>query len=263
MLNSQTSGNNVHELLRSLAIKGALPHAVLIECNDVSSSLGSVKEIIAATLCKHSDISGACEQCDSCIKIKRNCHPDVKIITPEKDGASIKVEDVREMRSTAYTIANEGERKFYVFAFADSMTEQAQNAFIKILEEPPKGVTFLLLCSYSLAMLGTVRSRCQMFKEEILSTSQNNFEKNLADKITSAFYKNNSCEILRLCPQIPTDRAKLKIFIDFLIHEIIVCAGNIPDKRTIEAIEKLRYLSELVSKNINVNMIVCCLCACL
>ena len=67
---------------------------------------------------------------------------------------------MREIRESVYTRPNEGDCKVYVLCRADDMTIEAQNALLKMLEEPPEDTVFLLTCRNRLAIPETVRSRC-------------------------------------------------------------------------------------------------------
>ena len=78
---------------------------------------------------------------------------------------SFKVETVREIRSDAYVVANEAPRKVYILENAHNMSAQAQNALLKILEEPPEAVCFMLLTPDRNAFLPTVLSRCVIFSQ--------------------------------------------------------------------------------------------------
>jgi DNA polymerase-3 subunit delta' len=71
---------------------------------------------------------------------------------------------VREVISTLYETPYEGKSKIYIFKKFHLANEQAQNALLKTLEEPPKAVTFFLLAENSLALLPTVRSRCKKLR---------------------------------------------------------------------------------------------------
>ena len=91
-------------------------------------------------------------------RIAAGSHPDVRVIG--RDGrATIGVDTIRELRSDAHIIPSESERKVYIIEDADTMTVEAQNAFLLSLEEPPPYVLYLLLCSDSKALLETIRSR--------------------------------------------------------------------------------------------------------
>lgn len=68
---------------------------------------------------------------------------------------------MRELRDSAYVLPNEAPRRVMILAGAQGMTEQAQNALLKILEEPPAHAVFLLTCENRASMLPTILSRVQ------------------------------------------------------------------------------------------------------
>jgi DNA polymerase-3 subunit delta' len=101
----------------------------------------------------------ACGTCVSCGKIARGQHPDVRFVEPEENGAT-KIESVREMvGQTAYR-PFEGRCRVVVFDRADLINEDAQNALLKTLEEPPARNVFMLVTARPTLLLDTVRSRC-------------------------------------------------------------------------------------------------------
>jgi len=101
----------------------------------------------------------ACGTCASCGKIARGHHPDVRLVEPEENG-SIKIEPIREViGQTAYR-PFEGRSRVVIVDRADLMGEDAQNAMLKTLEEPPARNVFILISSRPTLLLDTVRSRC-------------------------------------------------------------------------------------------------------
>ena len=90
-------------------------------------------------------------------KIASGHSPDVLTIPTEEKR--IGIDTVRSFVSTVYLTPNELDFKMYVFDDADRLTPQAQNALLKIIEEPPKRVYIFLLCGNPASLLGTVRSR--------------------------------------------------------------------------------------------------------
>lgn len=121
----------------------------------------------AAIACERKDDASAplpCGVCPSCRKILEKKSPDV--ITVEKDGQSVKVEQIRNLQTDVRKVPNDLDDKFYIIEDADTMTTQAQNAFLLTLEEPPSFVHFFLLCETEEALLETVRSRAPVLRTE-------------------------------------------------------------------------------------------------
>ena len=96
-----------------------------------------------------------------CRRILAGNSPDVQILRKEEGKKTIGVEAVREFCESVYLTSSELNFKMYIFDEADLLTPQAQNALLKIIEEPPASVYMLLLCENSLSLLSTVRSRAQ------------------------------------------------------------------------------------------------------
>ncbi len=113
-----------------------------------------------------------CGECLSCRKIFSSRSPDVRLIGLEDDRVTIGVETVRALKDDMYTAPNDLSVKVYIIENADLMTEQAQNAFLLSLEEPPEYVLFFLLCEGSVSLLETIRSRAPTLRTTRLDVSQ-------------------------------------------------------------------------------------------
>ncbi len=103
-----------------------------------------------------------CGICPSCDKILSGNATDVTYISKE-DKATVGVDKIRDLQSDVYVSATEQKNKIYIIEEAHLMTAQAQNALLKVLEEPPKNVVFLLLSENNAALLETIKSRAQTF----------------------------------------------------------------------------------------------------
>jgi len=101
----------------------------------------------------------ACGACTACRKVAAGVHPDVLVLTPE--GGTIRIEQVRALREEVSRRPYEGRRRVVLLDPAEALTEQAQNALLKTLEEPAGATTFLLLARRAEGLLPTVVSRCQ------------------------------------------------------------------------------------------------------
>ena len=99
-----------------------------------------------------------CGECKSCIQFKGNNNLDFNIIEPEK--GSIKVEQIREMIKKVYELPLSSNKKIYIINDADKMTTSAQNALLKVLEEPPLYIMIILIGSNEQLFLNTIKSRC-------------------------------------------------------------------------------------------------------
>lgn len=141
-----------------------LAHAYILSARSREESVSAALELAAAAVCTS---SGAvpCLSCHNCRKVLGGIHPDVARITRPLDAGGkpkreITVDQVRAMAADSYILPNEAARKVYIIEDADLMNTQAQNAALKLLEEPPAGVMFILCAENAQLLLPTVRSRC-------------------------------------------------------------------------------------------------------
>ena len=132
---------------------GNWPHAVLLE-SDGAEALSFAREAAARLLCPE---GGENCRCSVCRRVREGIHPDVTVI--DRGGKDIAVDDIRAMRQDAFVAPLEGNRKVYLILHAQDMNGAAQNAALKLLEEPPEGVYFLLGATSAFAVLPTVLSR--------------------------------------------------------------------------------------------------------
>jgi len=103
----------------------------------------------------------ACHRCKSCNLFEKGSHPDLEIITPEKEGGAIKIDQIRQ---TICLMNQTSQRKGYKIVLicpAEEMNRSAFNALLKMLEEPPARASLFILVSHQVSLLpATIRSRC-------------------------------------------------------------------------------------------------------
>ncbi|MDD5953049.1 MAG: ATP-binding protein [Oscillospiraceae bacterium] len=149
-----------------LAAEGRFPHGVLLEGGDSRSLLALSKKLAMTAVCTDPQHK-PCGKCPCCKKAKGNNHPDViTVVESDPKRKTISVDLMRWLREDAIVKPNEADKKVYQIPRADTMTREAQNALLKLLEEPPDYAVFLLLCQNSAAMLPTIRSRVQTYSLE-------------------------------------------------------------------------------------------------
>ncbi|MBR4578227.1 MAG: hypothetical protein IKQ69_04460 [Oscillospiraceae bacterium] len=175
-------------------------HAVLL-----SGSGEAVKErsrvLAAAALCEGGGPK-PCGQCRHCRKVFRDIHPDVTRIERglDKKGRTrreITVDQIRDLERDAAVLPNEAAGKVYIFPEAEAMNVPAQNAFLKLLEEPPAWVTFLLCTANPERLLPTVRSRCG---EDRLAPSREPLDELAAERARGYLAaRRDPVELLRCC----------------------------------------------------------------
>jgi len=100
---------------------------------------------------------GGCGHCDSCLMIEKGLHPDFMIIEP--DQGTLRIEQVRKGIEFLSYRPQLSSRRILIINQAEKMTKDAQNAFLKTLEEPAKGCLIILITTSPQLLLPTVRSR--------------------------------------------------------------------------------------------------------
>ena len=156
MLDTFAGNKEIKETIESCVSSGRFPHAFIIEGETGSGRHTLARIIAAAALCENE--KAPCGQCRICDLIMRDGHSDV--LTYRPDGATFKIDSVREIRDNAFVMPIEAKRKVNILIDCDKMNEPAQNAFLKVLEEPPEFMVFILICQNAQGLLTTVRSRC-------------------------------------------------------------------------------------------------------
>ncbi len=132
-------------------------HAYLLLSGDKRVRENTARHIAMAMLCRNpGDGSEPCGECDCCIKCKAGTHPDCIVFD---SGEKTTVKSIRGIEDEAYLATNEADAKVFILCDADEYNIPSQNTLLKIVEEPPRGVKFILTASSKHALLPTVRSR--------------------------------------------------------------------------------------------------------
>lgn len=105
-----------------------------------------------------------CEACPSCLKINSLSHPDISVISPDKEGSSIKIDDIRALIKDIYLKPFEARKKVYIIERADHMKHEAANALLKTLEEPPTDSILILIAEDLNSLFHTIVSRSQVVR---------------------------------------------------------------------------------------------------
>jgi DNA polymerase-3 subunit delta' len=141
--------------------RSAMTHAWLFTGPPGSGRSVAARALAAALQCEREGARG-CGECAGCRAVRNRVHPDVHSVVPE--GLSISVADMRAVVATASRRPSLGRWQIVVIEDADRLTEQAGNALLKAVEEPPERTVFLL-CAPSTHpddVSVTLRSRCRL-----------------------------------------------------------------------------------------------------
>lgn len=169
--------SNVYDIINKDIKNGMVSHAYLLSSDD-GILLEEYSKCIAKQLLCDRDI---CNECSNCLRVNHNTHTDV-LFYPKDDAKQILTNDILEIISNSYVASIEGYKIFILNNF-DKTPTQAQNKFLKTLEEPPKNVVFLLLSTDVKSVLKTIVSRCKLINVhalniEELTTIANSLDRN-------------------------------------------------------------------------------------
>ena len=140
--------------------EGRLAHAFLL-CGPRGTGKTSTARILAKMVnCERGPTPEPCGVCEQCIAIREGQHLDVVEIDAASHGG---VDDARDLREKAPTAPVQGREKVYIIDEAQRLSREAFDALLKVFEEPPPGVRFVLATTEPHKMPATIVGRCQRF----------------------------------------------------------------------------------------------------
>lgn len=149
---------------------------------------------------------------------------DILTIALEEKAASIGIAQIKDVQKKVYYKPSAGERKAIVIQNAETLSEEAQNALLKVLEEPPKDTLFYVISTSREAVLPTIQSRCQIIElppENPVITPE---DKEALDEQLTAITKNPIPEGLLLAESLSRNKKDALIW---LRRAIIIFRGKI------------------------------------
>lgn len=158
------------ETLAAFVNGGRFPHALLLEGPEGSGRRTFAREIAAALFCRGEH--KPCGSCNQCRKVLERNHPDVEYYGGDGSRRSFHIDTIRQLRQNAWLLPGEAPCRVCVLCGAENMTDQAQNALLKILEEPPEHTVFILTAENRTMLLPTILSRVQTIRLEPLTPAE-------------------------------------------------------------------------------------------
>lgn len=134
-----------------------LSQAYILHAEEGMGKKTLMRYILSLIMC---ETHSSCGRCPSCKSLEAGAHPDVYELKRPSDRASIGVEAVRSIPGEVYIRPVAAKYKAVIVHEAHLLTAEAQNAMLKVIEEPPDRVVFFLLCDTLAPILRTVLSRC-------------------------------------------------------------------------------------------------------
>ncbi|MCQ2484301.1 MAG: hypothetical protein MJ168_03080 [Clostridia bacterium] len=268
-----------------LIAKDRLPHAILLDGANKDVRTKTAEYLAAAFVCGENE--KPCGKCLNCAKVLGGNHPDVVVSDPEEIGEkTFKISLVRDIRTDAFIMPNEAAKKVYILKSADKMNIQAQNALLKIIEEPPAYARFILECESRAAMLETIMSRVTAFNlgtaERLLDTEYLQKAEELAVHLAEAVIKPTELDFMRLTGAFEKDKelfvpvlsalqlifrdaVAVKTGSDILLsghgETSSILASKLSVKQLIELVNKCNYFYDCCNMNANRNLLITRFCS--
>ena len=238
MLDGFIGNKRICSQLVSLLETGRFPHAVIIEGEEGLGKKTLAKEIALSLFCTNTE-EKPCRECAQCNKIIKGIHPDFCEYFPDdsKKSRPFTVDTVREIINDAAVSPNEAQYKICVLNECERMNPSAQNALLKLIEEPPEYAVFLLLATNKTVFLETVLSRSVVISLEGVDYSEGaeyicksdsslNPEMlregklkriiDIANDVALATISNNEYELIKACAVFERDNQTLISVLTFL-----------------------------------------------
>lgn len=231
-----------------------IPHAILIEGENDTINLELALYISAAAVC--TDEAAPCGVCKECHLAEVGSHPDITRVDTLDGKKFLSVAQIRDVRADAFVKAHSGARRVFIIENAHRMNEQAQNALLKVLEEPPKDVVFILLVPSKTMLLDTIISRCVLLS--LLATRSNdNKHTEMANTFIDLLLSGSEYDMLKLLVPLEKSRADAEDF----FNTLALCITDRLKKGSSHArvldrlFDDIKYYLDLLSTNINMPLL--------
>jgi DNA polymerase III subunit delta' len=155
----------VAALRRNLAA-GRFPHAFLFAGPEGVGKRLFARTLARALLCERRPEAALdpCGACPSCLQVAAGTHPDVLSVAKPEDRHELPIRSIRDLCASLALTPMSGRRRVAIVDDADDLSEEAANAFLKTLEEPPPGSVLILIARSAETQLDTIVSRCRVVR---------------------------------------------------------------------------------------------------
>ena len=240
----------------------AIGHAYLISSSARADAVRAAKMLAGAAVC----LAGhdvPCGVCRGCRKAASGSHPDIIPVVRQTDRngnlrRELTVDQIRELAADAQVLPNEAERKVYIIEEAELMNLNAQNAALKLLEEPPATVIFVLCAVNSNQLLETVRSRCLTLSVAGGEEAADEDSRKLADGFLTAVRSGDRIRLYRWLAK--NELNKIDLTTDFIGASLqrtadMLCGrascGNLMPEQQMQLYRLLSQCADYLKVNVN------------
>lgn len=153
----------IYRFFEQVLKQGGLAHAYLFVGPESLGKRTFAQKLAQKILCQESLSRAPCQNCQACLEIKRGIHPDIYFFEAPR------IEEVRELRKSLQLTPLAGSYKIAILDSFHQTGQAAQNALLKILEEPPTRSLMILVSSYLEFLNPTIISRTQIIRFQPVS----------------------------------------------------------------------------------------------
>lgn len=152
--------------LRSSLISGRMPHALFFVGPEGVGKRTFARMLAQALLCEETleEELDPCGACPGCLQVEASTHPDLLEAARPAERSELPIQVIRDLCAEFGLKPARGLRKVAIIDDMDDMNDEAANAFLKTLEEPPPGAVLILIGTSAELQLETVISRCQVVR---------------------------------------------------------------------------------------------------
>ena len=270
--------SHLESYLRNITAHGRVSHAYLLETPSPDVGLAIAQKFSQLLLCEEGTGCGVCKNCKMALNFS---HPDMQTVCLPEDKKQISVAQVRDVISESYVKPYMGKRKIVLFQDGAAMTVQAQNALLKVLEEPPGDVVFLILCSNHMNLLETVRSRTTLLQLQQIQPSSADIalEESVRDQLFAQAQKIAGGDLLDLYTVADyfgvrdkknrKEKKALSLSLQYLLSvfrelmllklgcgDLMIIAEQTPLERLIRVMEQLTLASRRLERNVQYDLLI-------
>jgi DNA polymerase III subunit delta' len=166
--------DRVVESLKSSLQQERFPHALLFVGPQGIGKRTFARKLAQALLCETHPVAALdpCEICPGCLQVEAATHPDFIESARPEDKHELPISVIRDLCDQFALKPARGGRKVAILDDADDLNDEASNAFLKTLEEPPPGALLILIGTSAELQLETIVSRCQVVRFDPLAASE-------------------------------------------------------------------------------------------
>jgi DNA polymerase-3 subunit delta' len=162
------------DILRRGLAQGRLPHAFLFVGPEGIGKRSFANVFAQALLCdvRPETALDPCGVCPSCLQVEAGTHPDILRVARPEDKHDLGIALIRDLCLDLGLKPASGRRKVAIIDDADDLNDEAANAFLKTLEEPPPGSVLILIGTSAEMQLDTIISRCRVLRFDPLNETE-------------------------------------------------------------------------------------------